>query len=225
MVKSGPATFLFTDIEGSTRMWEQEEVAMRTSLARHDELLRSAVEDGGGEIVKMTGDGVHAAFDRAEDAIAVAAAAQRSLAAEDWGESGALTVRMAIHTGGAQARDGDYYGSAVNRAARLMSIAHGGQVLVSQATELLARDVLPDDVDLRDLGEHRLRDLTRPERVFQLVAPGLGTEFPRSDPSTRIRRTCRCSHELRRSRAGAHHDHDPPRGTPDAHGDRCRRRR
>ena len=178
MVKSGPATFLFTDIEGSTRMWEEQEVAMRGSLARHDELLRTAVEGGGGEIVKMTGDGVHAAFDHAEDAIAVAAAAQRSLAAEDWGESGALTVRMAIHTGGAQARDGDYYGSAVNRAARLMSIAHGGQVLVSQATELLARDGLPADVDLRDLGEHRLRDLTRPERVFQLVAPGLGTEFP-----------------------------------------------
>ena len=141
----------------------------------------------------MTGDGVHAAFDRAEDAIAVAAAAQRSLAAEDWGESGALTVRMAIHTGGAQARDGDYYGSAVNRAARLMSIAHGGQVLVSQATELLARDVLPADVDLRDLGEHRLRDLTRPSACSSSSPPASGPSSHRSDRSTRIRRTCRCS--------------------------------
>ena len=178
MAPSGTATFLFTDIEGSTRLWEERAEGMRHSLARHDELLRKSVEAAGGDIVKTTGDGVHAAFGRPEDALAAAATAQRALAAEPWGESGRLLVRMGVHTGGAEARDGDYYGTSVNRAARLMSIAHGGQVLVSQATELLARDALPDDVDLRDLGEHRLRDLSRAERVFQLVAPGLGTDFP-----------------------------------------------
>ena len=178
MARSATATFLFTDIEDSTRLWEEGERAMSGALARHDELLRAAVEEAGGEIVKTTGDGVHAAFDRPEVAIKVAADAQRALETEAWGDSGPLRVRIGIHSGVAEARGGDYYGTTVNRAARLMALAHPGQVLVSEATAVLARDALASDMELHDLGVHRLRGLTRPERVFQLVAPGLRAEFP-----------------------------------------------
>jgi predicted ATPase/class 3 adenylate cyclase len=175
---SGTVTFLFTDLEGSTRLWEEHPDAMKDALGRHDEILREAVAGCGGLVVKKTGDGVHAAFGTAPGAIAAAIRAQQALASEDWHEIGGLRVRMGLHTGVAELQDGDYYGTAVNKAARLMSVAHGGQVVVSLATEELVRDVVGDGVELLDLGEHRLRDLSRPERVFQLVVSGLPRKFP-----------------------------------------------
>jgi predicted ATPase/class 3 adenylate cyclase len=170
-------TFLFTDLEGSTRLWEEHPREMRSALARHDEVLRGAVAAAGGLVVKATGDGLHAVFGSAEVAVAAGAAAQRALVAERWEETGPLRVRMGVHTGEAELRDGDYFGPALNRAARLMALGHGGQVLVSNVTAELVEHELRAGVQLLDLGEHRLRDLSRPERVFQLVAPGLGREF------------------------------------------------
>lgn len=175
---SGTVTFLFTDLEGSTRLWEQHPDAMGPALARHDALLRAAVEQHAGRVVKTTGDGLHAVFVTTRDALDAALAAQRALADEDWSATGPLRVRMGLHTGDAEARDGDYYGPATNRAARVMAAAHGEQLVVSHATEEIVRDVLPEGVALTDLGEHRLPDLARPERVFQVVAPGLRRDFP-----------------------------------------------
>src|SRR5262245_31369850 len=134
---------------------------MRAALARHDEILREAIGAHGGTVVKTTGDGVHAAFASAHAAVAAAADAQRALHAEPWANPTPLRVRMGLHTGEAELRDGDYYGSALNRAARLMGAAHGGQIVISRATEELARDDLPSDLELVDLGDHRLRDLHR----------------------------------------------------------------
>src|SRR5262249_40360200 len=148
------------------------------ALARHDEILREAVEAQGGVVVKTTGDGLHAAFASAEGALSAAAAGQAALAAARWDRTGPLRVRMGVHTGAGELRDSDYFGPALNRAARLTAVAHGGQVLVSLATEELVRDSLPGGSGLLELGEHRLRDLSRPERVFQLRAPGLASEFP-----------------------------------------------
>src|SRR5690242_10758561 len=145
---TGTVTFLFTDLEGSTRLWEQHPEAMKDALARHDEIVRDAIITGGGSIVKMTGDGVHAAFGTAQDAIVAALAAQRALVVEQWIGIDAFRVRMGLHTGAAEFRDGDYYGTAVNKAARLMSAAHGGQILVSLATEELLRDAMPDGCDV-----------------------------------------------------------------------------
>jgi len=175
---SGTVTFLFTDIEGSTARWEHQPEAMRTALARHDALLRAAIREHGGHVVKTMGDAFHAVFVRAPDAVAAAVAAQRRLQAEPWSEIGPLRVRMAVHTGAAEERDGDYYGPPLNRAARLMSAGHGGQALLSQATYELVRDTPPDGVTFIDLGEHRLKDLIRPERVFQLGGTGLPSDFP-----------------------------------------------
>jgi predicted ATPase/class 3 adenylate cyclase/tetratricopeptide (TPR) repeat protein len=175
---SGTVTFLFTDLVGSSRLWEEHPEAMKGALARHDQILRDAVEVHGGQVVKATGDGVHAAFGRAEDAVAAAVEAQVALDAERWFETGPLRVRMGLHTGTAETREGDYYGPALNRAARLAASAHGGQVVVSEATAVVVRDALLDGVGLEDLGEQRLRDLTRPERVFQLVHADLPREFP-----------------------------------------------
>ena len=174
---TGTVTFLFTDLEGSTRLWEEHPDAMRAALARHDEILRDAVESHHGHVVKTTGDGLHAAFATAPDAAFAAVDAQLALAAETWGDV-PLEVRMGLHTGAAEVRDGDYYGPAVNRAARVSAAAHGSQIVVSHATEELLRDDLPPGSALSDLGEHRLRDLARPERVYQLDAPGLPSEFP-----------------------------------------------
>jgi predicted ATPase/class 3 adenylate cyclase len=174
---SGTVTFLFTDLEGSTRLWEEHPVAMRDALARHDVIVRDAVESHGGRVVKGGGDGGLCVFGAVGDALHAAVAAQVVLSEEPWGATGPLRVRIGIHTGEAQCRDGDYFGPVLNRAARLMAVAHGGQIVCSQATADLARDVLADDVKLIDLGEHRLRDLSRPERVFQVDAPGLGSDF------------------------------------------------
>ena len=146
-------------------------------MARHDELLRDAVESHDGFIVKNTGDGFHAVFATAHDAVTAAVAAQRGLLADDWNITETVRVRMGIHTGEAEVRDGDYSGGAVNRAERLMSVAHGGQIVVSAATEELLHDALPEKYGFVDLGEHRLRDLGRPERLFQVAHPDLGREF------------------------------------------------
>jgi predicted ATPase/class 3 adenylate cyclase len=174
---SGTVTFLFTDVEGSTRLWEDHPDAMQAALARHDEIVRDAIESHRGYVVKTTGDGFHAAFATAHDGIAAAVAAQRALAGEAWGSTGPLRVRMGVHTGAATLRDGDYYGTALNRGARLMAVAHGGQVVCSQTTADLARDGLAEGIALVDLGEHRLRDLGRAERVFQVDAGDVGATF------------------------------------------------
>ena len=175
---TGTVTFLFTDIEGSTQLWEQHPAAMQVAVARHDARMRQVVQEHAGYVVKTTGDGLHAAFATAHAAVMAAVDAQRTLLTEPWPEIGGLCVRMGLHVGSAEERAGDYFGPAVNRAARLMAAGHGGQILLSQATYALVRDQLPEPVHLRDLGEHRLKDLVRPEPVFQVVAPGLLENFP-----------------------------------------------
>ena len=172
---SGTVTFLFTDIEGSTRLWQEHPEGMQPALARHDELVRDAIETHGGYVVKTTGDGAHAAFATASDAVDAAVAAQLAIDAEAWTLPDPLRVRMGLHSGPAELRDGDYYGTAVNRAARIMSIAHGGQIVVSHATHQLGLDLT---VEVVDLGEHRLKDLGQPERIFQVVHPELARDFP-----------------------------------------------
>jgi predicted ATPase/class 3 adenylate cyclase len=172
---SGTVTFLFTDIEGSTRLWEEHPDAMRPALALHDEILRDAITAHGGYVVKTTGDGAHAAFATAQDAIEAAVSAQLSLGAQEWPVSTTVRVRMGIHSGPAELRNGDYYGTSVNRAARIMSVGHGGQVVISAATQELVRGA---GIEVIDLGDHRLKDLGEPERIFQIVHPGLEHEFP-----------------------------------------------
>ena len=176
---TGTVTFLFTDIEGSTRLWEHDREAMSEALVRHDELLRKAIDQRDGSVFATGGDGLAAAFTCAADAAAAAIDAQRSLAAQRWPTATPIRVRIGVHTGEADERDGDYFGPQVNKAARLMAVAHGGQVVCSQVTAELIRDGLDAGVDLLDLGEHRLRDLSRPERVFQVHASGLTPTFPR----------------------------------------------
>jgi predicted ATPase/class 3 adenylate cyclase len=175
---TGTVTFLFTDIEGSTKLWESHPKAMETALARHDEILKGATEQHGGYVFKTVGDAFCCAFWTAADALDAALEVQRKLLGEEWQETSPLRVRMALHTGAAEERDGDYFGPPVNRVARLLSAGHGGQVLLSLPTQELLRDQLPADTSLRDLGEHRLKDLFRPERVYQLLGPELPTEFP-----------------------------------------------
>jgi predicted ATPase/class 3 adenylate cyclase len=174
---TGTVTFLFTDLEGSTRLWEDHPEGMRSALARHDDILRRAVEKRVGVVVKTTGDGMHAAFATAPDAVNAAVDAQRELTSEGWTLPEPLKVRMGLHTGIAEARDGDYFGTSVNRAARVAAAAHGGQILASAATADLVRDELTPEVGLVDLGEHRLRDLGRPEHVYQLIVSGLDQAF------------------------------------------------
>jgi predicted ATPase/class 3 adenylate cyclase len=174
---SGTVTFLFTDLEVSTRLWDQEPDAMSAALARHDAILQGAVAAHGGQVVKGRGDGFHAVFAVADGAIGAAIDAQVAIGAESWEVSEPLRVRIGIHSGAAELRDGDYFGSPVNRAARLQAVAHGGQILCSQSTADLVRDSMPGTVQLVDLGEHTLRDLSRPERVFQVSASGLERSF------------------------------------------------
>lgn len=172
------STFLFTDIEGSTRLWEEHATAMGVALAQHDRLLRECVEARGGKVIKTTGDGMLAVFAEPVAAVDGALAAQRALRDATWGDTGPLRVRMALHAGTAEARDGDYFGPALNRVARILAIGHGGQVICSAVAAVLARDRLPPSVDLVDLGSHRLRDLDRPEQVYQVVVDDLPRAFP-----------------------------------------------
>jgi predicted ATPase/class 3 adenylate cyclase len=175
---SGTITLLFTDIEGSTRLWESEPERMAAALRRHDDLIRAEIEEAGGYVFKTVGDAFCAAFWTAEAAVASALAAQRALSREDWATHRPLRVRMGLHTGVCEERDGDYFGPVVNRVARLEAVAHGGQIVLSGTTAEIVSQSLSDDAALRDLGFHRLKDLGRPEHVFQLEAPFLETEFP-----------------------------------------------
>ena len=175
---SGEITLLFTDIEGSTRLWEERPETMGLALARHNELLRSAIEDSSGYVFKTVGDAFCASFDSAANGLQAALQAQRALTAETWPESLLLRVRIGLHSGRCDEHDGDYVGPTVNRAARLVAVAHGGQTVVSGSTAELVLSSMPNGVTLLDLGEHRLKDLGRPERIFQLEASGLARAFP-----------------------------------------------
>ncbi len=175
---TGTVTLLFTDIEGSTRLWERHPDAMVIALARHDSLMRSAIESHGGYVFTTLGDAFCAAFAAARDAVAAAVRAQQILSAEPWPDPLELKVRMALHTGECEERDGDYFGPAVNRAARLETLGYGGQVLASRSTAELVRDRLPSGVRLDNLGSHHLRDLDRPEEVYQLLIEGVPHLFP-----------------------------------------------
>src|SRR6202008_4384480 len=161
---SGVVTFLFTDVEGSTRRWETDADAMGIALAAHDDVLCKAIEAQGGWVFKHTGAGVGAGFGSPKAAVDAAVAAQRELQ---------LPVRMGLATGEAELRDGDYFGAVLNRAARVMAAGHGGQILLAESTAGLL-----NGVDLIDLGPRRLRDLPTPIGVFQVRAEGLGTDFP-----------------------------------------------
>ena len=175
---SGTVTFLFSDIEGSTQRWDRDRAAMQAAVRAHDRLMRAAIESNGGRVFKTIGDAFCAAFATPEAAVAAALQAQRALAAADFSAVDGVAVRMAINTGTADERDDDYFGPAVNRVARLLAIAHGGQVLLSEAAAGLARENLPAGASLADLGEIALKDIERRERVHQLVAAGLRSEFP-----------------------------------------------
>jgi predicted ATPase/class 3 adenylate cyclase len=176
---TGTVTFLFTDIEGSTKMWERNPSVMQKALSRHDEILGDAIEANGGYVFKTVGDAFCASFSNALDALEAALSAQQALSAEAWSEEiGAIRVRMALHAGTAEERGGDYFGPPVNRVARLLSAGHGGQVLLSHAAQELTRDDLPEGASLRDLGQRRLKDLFRPERVFQMTTQDLPSGFP-----------------------------------------------
>ncbi|GBD84460.1 putative HTH-type transcriptional regulator/MT0914 [bacterium BMS3Abin02] len=178
MLTSETMTLLFTDIEGSSEMWDRSPSAMADALARHDELITDAIVGHGGHIVKNKGDGFFAAFASAPDAVRAVVEAQRGIQAEPWSpEVGNVRVRMALHTGTVEFHDGDYLGASVNRVARIEGAAHGGQVLISASTRELVQDQLSDDVDIVDLGEHRLRGLSRPERIYQLTTRDLPSEF------------------------------------------------
>jgi predicted ATPase/class 3 adenylate cyclase len=176
----GTVTFLLTDVEGSTRLWEREPEAMARALASHDAIVAGAVSGNGGVLVKSRGEGdsSFSVFRLARDAVAAAHAAQVAIASAEWPVQGGLRVRMAVHSGDAELREGDYFGSAVNRCARLRAAAHGGQIVISAAVAELVREHLPAGCSLRDLGQHQLKDLALPEHVHQLIASKLLSEFP-----------------------------------------------
>lgn len=175
---TGTVTFLFTDIQGSTSMWERDARRMQSALARHDEIMKATFTAHGGHVFKTVGDACYAAFASAPAALRAALAAQRAIFAEPWDERSRVRVRMALHSGEAEERDGDYFGPPLNRVARLLSAGHGGQTLLSRAARQRIGEELPEGVSLRDMGGHRLKDLREPERIFQLLAPDLPSEFP-----------------------------------------------
>ena len=177
---TGTVTFLMTDVEGSVRLWEASPDQMRRALARHDALADEVVARHGGRQIKSRGEGdsLFLVFSAVRDALVAACALQQTYRAEPWPPDTPLRVRMALHIGEAEQRDGDYYGGAVNRCARLRAAAHGGQVLLSATVGESGRDSLPTEASLRDLGLHRLRDLGRPQQIYQLVHPALPSEFP-----------------------------------------------
>ncbi|HEU4319782.1 MAG TPA: adenylate/guanylate cyclase domain-containing protein [Acidimicrobiia bacterium] len=170
-------TFLFTDIEASTRLWEEHPTAMPDALERHDRVVTAAITSHHGQVLKSTGDGVIARFHGVEDAVAAAVAAQRSLSAESWSATGPLRSRMGIHTGDAEARGDDFFGPTMNRTARIMAAGHGGQVLLSAVAASAVDGGLPTGVGLQDMGEHRLKDLTFPEHLYQVTIEGLPSVF------------------------------------------------
>ena len=175
---TGIVTFLFTDIEGSTRLWERYPEDMRAALERHDNIMSESIADHAGVVFRTVGDAFCAAFGAALPAVCAALEAQRALHAGPWDAIGAMRVRMALHSSVVELREDGYYGPPLNRVARLLAAGHGGQTLFSLATTELVRDHLPDGVTLRDLGEHQLRDLSQPEHIFQLVGDGMLCDFP-----------------------------------------------
>ncbi len=175
---TGTITLLFSDIEGSSKKWDQHPEAMRVALAQHDRLMQEVFAGHRGFVFKTVGDAFCVAFETANDALAAAVEAQRALWHATWDGIDEMKVRMALHTGAPEHRDGDYFGQPLNRVSRILSSAHGGQVLLSLPTQELVRDLLPPGVQLRHLGEHRLRDLARPEHLYQLVTPDLPSQFP-----------------------------------------------
>jgi class 3 adenylate cyclase len=185
---SGTVTFLFTDIEGSTRLLRQLGERYEVVLADHQRLLRAAFAEHGGREIDTQGDSFFVAFGRAKDAVSAAVAGQRALAEHEWPEAAEVRVRMGIHTGEPVVGEERYVGLGVHRAARVASAGHGGQVLLSNATRDLVEDDLPAGVVLRDLGQHRLKDIDRPERICQLTVEGLPSRFPRLKTAGRGRR-------------------------------------
>ena len=181
-VPRGTVAFLFTDIEGSTRLWQTSPEAMTAAYARHDAILRKAIATQHGEVFKVIGDAFQAAFPTPGEAVTAALHAQRDLASEDWRACGLpepLRIRMAVHVGEVDpSPDGDYRSPLLNRLGRLLGVGHGGQILLSQETVTRLRDALPPEASLRDLGERRLKDLHGAERIWQLLHPGLPTDFP-----------------------------------------------
>jgi predicted ATPase/class 3 adenylate cyclase len=177
----GVVTFLMTDIEGSTRLWEQGEEAMSIAMARHDDVIETEVGERRGHVLKDRGEGDSrfAVFESGSDALAAAVEIQQAISTARWETTRPIALRIGIHTGFANPVNADYYGSAVNRCARIRSLGHGGQTLLSMSTrEVIKDDPLPESVSLRDLGEHFLKDLTRPERLFQVDVEGLPDAFP-----------------------------------------------
>ncbi len=176
---TGTVTFLLTDLEGSTRLWEQDPEAMKAAMARHDALLEEAIADRNGFTFARMGDGMAAAFGSARDGVLAAAGFQRALADEPWDTPGPLRARIGLHTDeGVVVNDNNYASPPINRCSRLMSAAHGGQVVISGSTEMLVREQLPEGMGLLDLGEHRLRDLGSPVRAFQLFSDNAPEDFP-----------------------------------------------
>ncbi|MFO7548917.1 MAG: adenylate/guanylate cyclase domain-containing protein, partial [Acidimicrobiia bacterium] len=174
---TGTVTFLFTDMAGSTRLWDLHPLEMAPAQVTHDHRLRQAIDDHGGYVFSSSGDGIGAAFGSPGAALSAALEVQTGLAGIEVGGE-PIRVRMGIHTGIAEERDGDYFGTAVNRAARIMAVAHGGQVVVSGASAERLVHAIPPGVMLRDLGAHRLRDLSEPEHLLQVEYPGLEESFP-----------------------------------------------
>ena len=233
---SGTVTFLFSDVEGSTRLLTRLRGRYAEVLGEHQRLLRAAFDEHDGREVHTEGDAFFVAFARASDAIAAAVSAQRSLASQRWPEGVDVRVRIGVHTGEADVRQDDYVGLDVHRAARICAAGHGGQVLISSSTRELVADELPSDVALRDLGEHRLKDLDRPEHLFQLVVGDLRADFPAlglavarlwwgervaavAEPDDRPRgRRARDRGPAPRRRRAAAHPHRPGRGRQDAAG-------
>ncbi|MDK1018375.1 MAG: adenylate/guanylate cyclase domain-containing protein [Actinomycetota bacterium] len=175
---NGTVTFLFTDVEASTRRWEEHPGDMRDAMARHDATVRDAIEANGGYVFTTVGDQFCAAFSSPHQAIVAGVAAQIGLASEEWGVVGPFRVRMALHTGNADERDGDYFGPPLNRCARLLATGHGGQIVVTSSTAQLVQDDPPSGVSFKDLGAHVLKDLDRPEHVFQVLHGDLSKDFP-----------------------------------------------
>ena len=181
---AGNVTFLFTDVEGSTRLWEADQRAMRIALARHDEILRACIAERRGHVFKTGGDAFCAVFEDARDAVHAALAAQLALNAEAWPAAARILVRMALHSGVAELRQGDYFGRPLNYVARLLAVGHGGQTLLSETTRELCGDEWPSGAAAETLGDHALKDLPRRRPIFQLVHADLPRTFPPLKTST-----------------------------------------
>ncbi|MEK6223189.1 MAG: adenylate/guanylate cyclase domain-containing protein, partial [Chloroflexota bacterium] len=175
---TGTLTFLFTDLEDSTSLWETHPTAMQAALAQHDQLLLDHIHTQNGQVVKSSGDGVHAVFESPSAAAQAALETQNAFNTISWPDTGPLRVRIGLHTGESHYRDGDYYGPTVNRAARIMSIGHGGQVLLSKTTAHLLEEHLPVDTQLTELGDYKLKGITQRETIYQVNRAGLSADFP-----------------------------------------------